>query len=310
MPSRLELSPFISLPPEPDGELLFPSPWEFGSDSAGGDENHWDYDISIHCESSISIENPESLREYCGLSKDSVLGLFAEWTTSLTNHARGRGPEVRLKLDGSSPIEKKIELTIPGKRAGGTISIERFLVLLEPSGASAQEPSIPGSILWKDSTDKELEGRGSRLPVTVVKFSNFPERFSNPKATWEIHTAPDALHRPPSTGLRIFLNEDHERLVDLVTSDSDSYEAVVATEMLKLDVGRQLLTRALRDDLFCDSNYDGYDEGSLGSSLRMRASNLFPNSSLSEVRSVFESEPKRFEGQLQEHLMNLAQVGG
>lgn len=304
MPRGIEIAPFVQLPEDPPGELLFVSPWEFESDSSGGDHEHWDYKVDITCKCTIAIEDQAKLREHCGLSEETVLSMFGEWSTDLTNYVRGRGQEVHVTLDGDSRIEKEISVPVQGAYAGGELTLEQFLTVEEPSGSSPAGPSVPGSILWRSATEVPLESPGSRLPITVVDFENFPHRFGDEKAAWEVEIEANAFELPPSRSMRIYINSKHEQLVEAVTNDESGYDSNLTSQMLYYDVGRHLLSRALRDELFCDPEYE-YEEGSLGASMRMRLESLFPNSSLSEIRNLYEEDPRAFESTLQGNFLEL-----
>ncbi|QDG52094.1 hypothetical protein FIV42_15485 [Persicimonas caeni] len=293
MATKLKIPPFAKLPEEPPGELLFASPWEITTGQDGGDADHWDYLVNLRFSRALEIDLA-AFREACQLSEDARIAVFAEWSTDLTNYMRGRGEEVEIDLDEDRRIEVSLSLPIWGSQTGGTLYLHTFVMLVEENSPQPGGARVPGSVLWQTTEKRILESPGSRLPVCVVNFKDFPEKFDNPNAAWVVEVVPEGFELPPSVGMEIYLNSQHQELVELVSPDDSSYGSAFATQMMYFDIGRQLISRAVSDEVFCDPEHQ-YPEGSLGDSLRARARLLFPNLTLPQIGALHREAPQRFE---------------
>jgi hypothetical protein len=284
--------------------MLFASPWEIESESSGGDHKHWDYKVDLTCTCTVSLENPDQLKEHCGLSDDVTLTLFGEWGTNLTNHVRSQGPRKHVSLDQNTSIEEELAVPVDGSKTGGTLILRRYAVIESPPDRKAAGPSRPGSVIWEDTKRIPLERPGSRLPVNIVNFEDFSHRFGDEDAVWEIEISTNAFELPISRAVRVYINSKHEQLVEMITRGESGYESKLTSQMLYYEIGRHLLSRALRDNTFCDPEHE-YEEGTLGASIRLRLDNLFPHLSLPEVRNTYDKNPGKFESTLQGNFLEL-----
>ncbi len=293
MARQLKIPPFAQLPEEPPGELLFASPWEVLTGDGGGDPSHWDYMVDLRFARALEL-NLAELREHCQLPRDARIAIFAEWSTNLTNYKRGRGQEVEVDLDSDDRVEVAVNVPVQGAQTGGTLFLHTFLVLADAGDAQPGGANVPGSVLWQSTEKHILESPGSRLPVCVVNFKEFPEKFDNPNAAWVVEVLPEGFELPPSVGMEIYLNSQHQEMVELVSKTDSSYESAFASQMMYFDIGRQLISRALSDELFCDPEYE-YADGSLGASLRAQSRLLFRNLTLPQIAALHREDVQRFE---------------
>ena len=300
MPRSLTLTPFTRLPEDPPVDVLFVSPWEVSTDDDGGSPSHWDYKVDLYFRRDLEINVP-LLREYCGLPAGAKVGAFGEWGTDLTGYARGRGEMHDLALGTEEKVTLPVRLPVHGGETGGTLSVHTFIILTEAGNHGPDGPWMPGSILWETVEKYPLEQPGSRLPVCAVDFSEYLNEFHHPRAAWVVRLFSEGLERPASDGMQIYVNTKHA-LFDLLTQDNLSGEANLARQMMYFDVGRQLVTRALNEELFCDPEYT-FPEASMGKSLRGRVRLLFPGLSLREVRALHKEDKQHFEAIIQGKLL-------
>ncbi len=301
MARRMKVPPFPQVPREPAGELLFSAPWEVEA-GEGSDAEHWDYMVDMTFRRGIQV-GPSSVREHLQLSTQARVALFAEWRTDLSTYAAGRGPEVELTLEGHEPVDVTVIVPIRGMETGGTLTLLTQMILLEEPAPLAGGPRLAGSILWESLPERHvLESPGARLPVSVVDFEKFPHQFASPRAAWTVHTRPGALLQAPSLGMQIYLNSKHRELVDqLVQADASSGQNL-ARRMLLVDVGRQLLQSALKDESFTDPDHT-FPPGSLGDALRRRVGISFGPLTLPQVKALAEEDAASFEVQWQGALL-------
>lgn len=300
--ARLRLTPFVTISEHETEKFFHAFGWEEKTNAKS-----WDYDVNLSYQRVFEINDKKSIWEHCNLADDAVLSLFAEWSSSLSPYARGRSPEIALQFDDKKNEEIVITLPIQGTDTGGELTIETFIIVHEPGRTQIPGATQPGSILWSDTYESVLESPGSRVPLYVENFKNFPEKFDDPRASWHVEMNPEALEHSASIGLAIYLNSQNKTLVEQLNGTKPTAQSAVLIRMMAFDVHRQLITAALRDDAFTDPGYE-FTEGSLGSSLKMMLRNIFRNASLTEINNLFRNEPARFESQLQGALLNIEEI--
>lgn len=292
--ANLRLSPFVQLPDEAPLKFLHAYEWH----EATGAKT-WDYQVDLSYSRILEV-NRKAIWEHCCLAEDATISIFAEWSTSLSSYARARSPEQILTCSnsGGSHEEIKLHLPIKGSEVGGELYLETIIIVHDPGSTRLPGATQAGSILWSDRETVTLEAPGARLPICVENFGNFPAKFDDPNASWHVELTLDGLEHSASVGMVIYLNSRKRTLVSLLTPEEPSAASTLLIEFLRYDVQRQLLMMALRHEAFTDPNHE-YSEGSLGSSLRMVLRNVFDQSSLPEIKSLFADAPDRFESQLQ-----------
>jgi hypothetical protein len=102
--------------------------------------------------------------------------------------------------------------------------------------------------------------------------------------------------------MQIYLNSKHRELVDQLVHSNASSDQTLARRLLQVDIGRQLLQMALKDEIFTDPGYE-FPPGSLGDALRRRVRLSFGPSTLPEIRALAEEDPTSFEAQWQGALL-------
>ncbi len=248
--------------------------------------------------------DPARLRERLALSPSATVVVMGQWSTSLSTYVLGRGPEVEVSLGRDQTTEVEIDVSIRGTEAGGTIELHTQMILLEEPDPRPGGPRLPGSILFESSEKRVLESPGSRLPVCVVDFADFPIQFPSQDAAWALQLTAEALDQPPSVGMQVYLNAQHPELVQRLSREENSPEAVLLRRFLVADIGRQLVQHGLRDEIFTDTTHV-YPSGSLGDALRRRVRLLFPDASLEEAANLAMHDIGQFEIAVQGGLLKV-----
>jgi len=252
--------------------------------------------------------------EATGLGPGSKVLTQSQWFSSVDPRRRagrfvtGVSDPYCLVLDGAQQ-RVEIPLDLPGTAVGEKVWVKTRITLLESVDPGELAASRPGSTLWEDEKEKEveLEGRGARVSVCQVDFGNFPSRFPYADALWAVlftGTVDESLRSDVSAGMMVYLNKRREH--ELVTH-GESPEATAIRTMLYWDVGRQMFRHALSSQDYLEGT-ELYGSGSLGESISAKLRLVFPNMERTEIHQMMEEEPSRFEQALQSRL-NLLEEG-
>lgn len=279
----------------PSSDAIRPGPWtDEALDPLPDRLDDWDpyTDLSLERELVIDLQR---VREESGLGRAATLAVVATWTSSSTRLSGG-GPAVEL---GSiaSPVRVEIGLGVPGRRAGGVLTIRTALVLRAPDpGAPPIVARRPGSVLWSDARPVQLEGSAARFPVTAVRFSALPGLPD--AAAWVLDWRPEELDEPATSALRLLINADREDVVAALRTGGAAPGAEALRSFVRLDVARALIHAALRSDLFVGGS-ERWDEESLGRLLVDLVGRVWPGIPPRTLATRLADDPARIDGEIQ-----------
>lgn len=252
---------------------------------------HWDYltDIELCRNAWIDVDRA---RERAGLGDDSVLILAAVWTSSGSN-LRGPGEQIPITTCGFQFIETTFKLT--GAELGGTLILDTALVVADPGiYTRPAAPHRAGSVLWSDRHSLRLQGDAPQFPIAVIDFDKtvFPAC-----AAWHLQIG-DNLDRATMGSLLLLVNEQNDAAVAAVQNagrprDTDK----LVFSAIKADVSRIMVEHALRQNVFQDGAEFGKD--TLGETLSNLTTQLFPNTSITDLRLRMELQPNLFASDIQ-----------
>lgn len=258
-----------------------PPPWEPGTP------------IVLHSE---LVVDPEHVREACGLAPTDELVALARWSCAATD-ARGVSERVLLREPGAAALA----LVIDPDLALGRVTLSRAVLLGSSAPPRARTAAHrEGSYLWRESpsevTTVEIGPPRHRITAEVVDFRDLPHL--DPAAAWAVDLALDDLDAPAEGTLRVLLNARH-RAVAAMLGDTDEQSSSLRS-VLRWDVGRELVRRALADD----GLVDGADHaaGSLGEALQELLRATVPDLGAGELRAMRDERPAALDALLQARL--------
>lgn len=245
----------------------------------------WDYATDLQLERTVDVDLG-LVREEAGLPESVPLALGALWASD--NHLRGAG-SIR-KLEADEPTSRvTLELVLEGWDLGETLTLDTELFLLDDLEVPDGPPAAfrAGSRLWSQRKKVRLQGTAPRFPLALVD----PLLFGFGEQTpWFLDIRPE-LDTPALGGLHLLINESNPVVRAAVESPDGKPETDPIMSMLSYDVGRTLLEFALEQD---DASGEGYDEETVGHSMRALLARVFPGESLAQVRARRRSDPAGF----------------
>lgn len=182
-----------------------------------------------------------------------------------------------------------IDETVTGALLSQRVRLETTIILVRTGEANSRfAPRLPGSILWRDSTDVRLEGESPRFPMEIVSFR---ERFAGraeSNALWHLHWRPGELHRDFGGSVRLFLNHDREEFVErFVAADPLTLQCTLS------DVITQVLEHALRDEDL-EEILEDCEPTSVAGHVSTWLELAFPGQDVPAVRNLLRSSPGHF----------------
>ncbi len=251
----------------------------------------WDCTTDVRAETQVQVEH-QSVLSQTHLTDDDTIALVIVAQSTTVPHVQVSDPTV---ITGSGTFTVSLDL-VPHE-TGGTVSLERQLLLQGRRSDDPTSASEPGSILWADSENfvVELEGEHSRFPSEQVDFSKagLPSR-----AMWSLHIEDADLNRNVLSTVRLHLNSTHHVVRAVLSADNEPLADVVG-DMINLDVARRLITRALANSEF-DPEKEDYEEGSLGATYTQLLRRAFDSQNVYQVRQLRNNDETRFEAELQD----------
>lgn len=258
----------------------------------------WDQTTPIEVTSEVSVD-VEHLRRVCALGEDDRIAIVALWHASATN-VRRVGVEVPL----SAPMSVPIRFVIPADVAAGVVTLSRLAVLrrAEPRRSEIRDPFVAredGAILWRESRHEhgrlELQPVDSALSVEVVDFGEVGDVES--QAAWRVDVDLDDLDAPAGRALELLVNLRHRDVARLLADDDDPRARAVQS-VLRWDVARQLVDRALDDEGFL-AGFGDFAVGTVGGALQALFERWLPELNPQQARERRRRTPGQFEALLQ-----------
>lgn len=264
--------------------------------------NDWDPAASITAAVRVVADRAD-IETRTGVGTDANLRLNVSWYCR-TTQVRGSGDTLDLGQTKSEGV--MLTCMAPGDQLGGEVEFRVALVLASPgSTSSGLAATIPGSVLWEATQKVVIEGIGGRFPMVWVDFeaSGLPTG-----AAWYLDWDPHALDDGVLHGARLHLNRSHERLRQAV-EDPSTPEGQAILEFLYFDLGRTLITGALRNGDFVEQP-DRFQTDTLGDELRRLIGMTFPGVPVSHLADRLKHQPATFERDLQHGLRILGAFQG
>ncbi|WP_344849220.1 hypothetical protein [Kribbella ginsengisoli] len=251
----------------------------------------WDYRMNLHLRRTVEID-ADALRAAAALPPNAPVALTVVWTASGSG-LRASACRVPVKATERDFID--LEVRIAGADLGGLLALETVIVLddrmVDGSPVAARRA---GSVLWRERRELRLQGDAPQFPLAVVDF----ERTSFPNdAGWHLQISSNLsaatmgamlllINERNSVALSAFQNAAKPRAVD---------KAVLSS--IYMDVARTMIEHALRSEEFSDTAE--YDDDTLGATLLALVDQLFPGSSINDLRLRMESAPTHFASEIQ-----------
>lgn len=260
----------------------------------------WDASKNLHLVRDVTIDHA-GIREDCQLDPACSLRLAVTWFSPDT-FARGRASLV--DLGPQAPQAHPFRLTLRGSEVGSRATVQTSVVLAEPRPAGPLAPRRAGTVLWTDSRELDLDGKGARFPMESLSFKGWdlPE-----DAAWRLEWWDDDLEAPVLGSLRLLLNRDHPAHAH-IEGPATSPDARLIREVMRFDVGRQLICRALTAEGFAERE-ERYPARSIGETVTRLIRTAFPRRERLLLQKELEENPILFEARLQAGLRFLKTTG-
>ncbi|MFF4650555.1 hypothetical protein [Streptomyces sp. NPDC001380] len=251
----------------------------------------WDYQRDLELECTVEVDLDE-VRRTGALPPEAELALTVVWSSSGSGL---RVLAVRQPLEGAGTRSVHLDFTVPGRDAGGVLSVDTRLVLArsldnpDPTG-----PRRAGSILWQWGDRVHLQGDASQFPMAVLDFkeAGYPE-----DAPWYL----DVGSNPESAtmgALLLLVNSRSPLVMEAVRKADKAGQAErLIHSALRHDVVRLLIEHAVdNDDVHDDSEFD---PDTLGHLLLGVVRNHLPDTPLASLRNMHRGESSMFSARIQ-----------
>jgi len=255
----------------------------------------WDPTTDIEVSVQIELDSAAVLDD-CRLSANlDELSLVGVWRSAGTS-IRGQGEKLSISRSYSAE-DHRIDFQIPGREVMESVHVT--VALTVPEMVPKREPMgawRPGSVLWSDTRQIQVGGRGGRFPTEWTDFTASGQ--FHPEAGWQLDWNPEDLDAPTMAALRLYLNQKSSRMVETVSEAATDTSSELA-EFLHFDIARTLLTGALSNSEFGTREFE---TETLGATLTRLHTAIFPGESPDQTRSRLRESPARFESELQGRL--------
>lgn len=251
----------------------------------------WDYQMDLTVKRSIRIHAARA-RVEARLPKDALLNLAVVWTATGSNL---RAPATRVVVEVEDDQLVQVELQLRGQDLGGVLTLDTVLVLAESLvGGSPIAPRRAGAVLWSDQSSIRLQGDAPQFPIAVIDFAktSFPG-----DAGWHLQVS-GGLHAATMGSLLLLVNEQNEPATTALKNAAKPRTIDKAIlSVIYADVARIMIEHALRDDDFEDGA--SFAEESLGATFMNLFEQLFPGSTITDLRLKLQQYPSHFASAMQ-----------
>jgi hypothetical protein len=263
-----------------DGEMHLPEALPF-----------WDYQMDLQLRRTVRLD-PRRAKASAGLPNHARLTLAAIWTSTGSGL---RGPGEKIIVEGLDPIEVDLNVHLSGSDLGGVLRLDTALVLAERCvETDPLAPRRAGSVLWQDEQFLRLQGDAPQFPMAVVDFSktSFPDN-----APWHLQIS-NNLHAATMGSMLLLINEKNKIAATAFENAAKArpIDRVVLSAVYA-DAARLMLEHALRQEEFDETA--SFPEDSLGATLLSLFHQLFPGSTVNDVRFRLNRSPALFASDLQ-----------
>lgn len=297
MSAQLIVTPYL----RPDPSLVKTSPWmlEGSSEPLGDCLAGWDPATPLLIRRKMRVDVDQILAA-CHLSRNAKLYAGCFWRASL-NSLVGCGSPMPLASRTEQPVDLK--LAIPAGQAGGTLSLGTVLCVQDAADTrDPLAPRDPGTILFEDMKSIDLEGVAPRFPVSTVDFTlmGWP-RDGAWRLVWDLQD----LEVSPTVGMRLYINTLHPLAMSALQGEDSASQTV--RSMLQADLARSILTFALRQDEFAETDWDRHT-GTIGHVAASLLARVFPDVSVKTLSERLDRDPDQFWSQIQAGVHFLGEV--
>jgi hypothetical protein len=245
----------------------------------------WDYLAQLEFHRDIEVDGLRA-RNACGLESETPVDIVV---TAHCPAARFRQIVYRTLVPEGS-WAGAMTFAIPSTEIAEQIRLDTEIILKGERPAAARLTArYPGSRLFSESIQLEIEGTRSRMPLESASFARQLSYLRAPRAHWYVDCGSGDLHAPVMRGLRVYLNSDQP---GFAVAAQRGEQTILA--MLKADIARNLLETALADDSFQAGNLD-FGEGSLGEAAVRVLRLCFRDMKPSDVLALARRDPSRFQ---------------
>jgi len=251
--------------------------------------DHWDYDTEITLERTISFDVERCLRSI-GLGEDAKLLLIVMVITGPTG---SRWIAFQQNIENSQKNFSNISFVLNSEKLAGAITLITEVILMAPGSNSENlSASKPGSRLWSESHQIDIEGISARFPMDILDFDKALKSLDISSALWYLQWNPEHLESSFVGNVVLYLNIKQKNFIEKVKSEDS-----VVIQWIKLDLIRQMCSVAIEQNEFVE-NYHGYQDGSIGGTIRDWISLAFDNMSVEVVRAMYVNQRPRFESMI------------
>lgn len=290
---KLSVRPFALAP---DETVRFLTPWQEvrGSrvEALGEAIGDWDFRTVLRLKADLEIDIA-ALRRTTHQGSDAAFSVIVSAFSSTT---RLRCPVWSSSIASRSRQRVPVDFELAGSQLGGRLDLITQVVLSQPDARDPLSARRPGSVVWRHRQSVLLEGDAEQFPTETADFSIPP--FHEPHAGWFLEVAADDLDVSAASAVRLVLNESHPLVARILDGETSS-DVVLALEVLRWDVARQLIDQALTNPEFVERD-ESFDEDSFGWLLRNVLATHFPGETPKSVMAMREGQPARYEATLQQ----------
>jgi hypothetical protein len=251
----------------------------------------WDYLAQLEFQREIEVDGTRA-RSTCGIEAEAPIDLVV---TAHCTTARFRQVVYRMRLP-PAPWAGAVACAIPSAELAEQVRLDTEIVLKgERLAAKKLTAHYAGSRLFYETTQIEIEGARSRMPLESASFTQQLSYLGAPRAPWYVDCGGGELHAPVMRALRVFINSDQPEFADAAKRGEQTVLA-----MLKADIARNMLEVALADDTFQAGNFD-FAEGTLGEAAARVLRLCFRDMKPSDVLGLARKDASRFQAIIASH---------
>jgi hypothetical protein len=252
----------------------------------------WDYMTTLELSAAVTVSTNRIL-ETCQLGPATSMWLVV---SARSDHTRVEDRVALIDVPAGATAEIPVQLKLPGAHLGRRLTLRTDLVINQPEPLGRLAPTRPGSILWTQSHDCDLQGTGSQFPTSCADFRT---RIRGHEAGWELTvdlSEPDARF---DASVRLTLNTSSP-LVAKMLQDVDSEPDKHMRRILHWDITRQLVLAALRCEEALTAAVDPQST-SVAGVLRNILDRVWPGTDPSQIVDWFNHDPNSIEITIQDH---------
>ncbi|MFK4089344.1 hypothetical protein ACI2LF_34850 [Kribbella sp. NPDC020789] len=251
----------------------------------------WDYRTDLHLRRSVQVD-VEALRVGAALPTDAPIALAVVWTATGSGL---RSSSCRIPMKAVDSESLHVDVRIAGADLGGLLVLETVVVLDgRVVGAAPIAPRRAGSVLWRQRHELRLQGDAPQFPLAVVDFArtSFPD-----DAGWHLQISSNLS--AATMGAMLLLINERNQVAMAAFKNAAKPRAVdkVVLSAIYMDVARTMIEHALRSEEFSDTA--GYEDETLGATLAALVDQLFPGSSVGDLKLRMENAPAHFASEIQ-----------